>query len=308
MWEQSGNNLISKTMKELLRRVLPDNGYNRLAKLRRSMSFRSGDPALFLRRALEQQALSDTTLLELKTAIDIKGRLDYETHDIYLHIDSAREYDIRLHSCKKEPDTVDWIETFMKPGDTFYDIGANVGAYSLVAAKFFHGAVKVYAFEPAFLNFTQLCRNLMLNGCQDIVIPLPVALSDSTKIDAFNYNNLVPGGALHALGEAIDHKGKRFDPVLKQSVLSYRIDDLIAQFKVGMPNHLKIDVDGIEFSVLRGADQTLSNAALRSMVVELEEGENEAQISDFVFSKGFRLYAKHRRLTPGMVNCIFVRS
>lgn len=295
-------------MKKILKEILSENGYNRLAKLRRSMNSQPQDPALFLRRAIEQKRVSDPTLLKLKTAIDVKGRMDYESHDIYLHIDSLTEYETRLHSCEKEPDTVEWIETLMKPGDTFYDIGANVGAYSLVAAKFFQGAVKVYAFEPAFLNFSQLCRNLFLNRCQEIVIPLSVALSDKTRIDNFNYHDLVPGGSLHTLGEAIDYKGERFEPVLKQPVLSYRTDDLIAQFNLRVPNHIKIDVDGIELSVLRGANQTLSNAALRSIVVELEEGKNEVQVSEFVFSKGFQLHAKHRRRTPGMLNCIFIRK
>jgi FkbM family methyltransferase len=299
---------FSKTMKKILCEILPENGYKRLAKLRRTMNSQPQDPVLFMRRAIEQKQFSDAALLELQTAIDVKGRMDYQPHEIYLHIDSITEYETRLHSCQKEPDTVEWIETIMKPGDTFYDIGANVGAYSLVAAKYFQGAVKVYAFEPAFLNFTQLCRNLFLNGCQEIVVPLPVALSDNTKIDAFNYHDLVPGGSLHTLGEAIDYKGERFEPVLKQHVLSYRSDDLIAQFNLRVPNHIKIDVDGIELSVLRGANRTLSNAALRSIVVELEEGENEAQISELVFSKGFQLHAKHRRRTPGMLNCIFIRK
>lgn len=299
--------VFGKTMKRILRQILPENVYNRLAKLRRRMNFKSLGSA-FLRRAIEHELLSDTTLIEIKTAIDVKGRMDYEPHDIYLHIDSLAEYEVRLHSCAKEPDTVEWIETFMKPGDTFYDVGANVGPYSLVAAKFFQGAVKVYAFEPAFCNFTQLCRNLVLNRCQEIVTPLSVALSDSTRIDAFNYNNFVSGSSQHALGEAIDDRGQPFEPVFKQPLLSYRIDDLITQFNVHVPNHIKIDVDGIELSVLRGANQALSNTALRSMVVEVEEGENEARIAEFVFSKGFHLHARHRRRTPGMLNCIFVRT
>ena len=297
-----------KTMKKILKELLPENGYRRLAKLRRTLSFAPQNPLAPILRAIDRQEFSDVSLLELQTAIDVKGRMDYQPYEIYLHIDSLTEYETRLHSCKKEPDTVKWIETFMKPGDTFYDIGANVGAYSLVAAKYFQGAVTVYAFEPAFLNFNQLCRNVFLNHCQETVIPLSVALSDSTRIDSFNYHDLVTGGSLHTLGEAIDYKGERFEPALKQPVLSYRTDDLIAQFNLPVPNHIKIDVDGIELSVLRGANQALSNAAVRSIVVELEEGENEAQISEFVFSKGFQLHAKHRRRTPGMLNCLFIRK
>jgi|SRR5829696_2170456 len=290
--------------KQVARRILPEKTYRQIAD-----KLRGGPPAdaAALRHAIDNQMLPDASLLEIRNAIDIKRRMDYAPHDIYLHVDSLTEFQTRLHSCAKEPDTVEWIES-MKPGDTFYDIGANVGAYSLIAAKAFSGRVKVLAFEPAFLNFTQLCRNVALNQCQDSITPLSIALSDKTSLDSFNYHDLIPGGSLHTLGEAIDYKGDRFEPVLKQTVLSFKTDDLIAQFDLPRPTHIKIDVDGIEFSVLKGAEQTLSNGTLRSIVVELEAGEGEQQITDYLSQQGFRLDARHGRLTPGMFNCIFVRA
>ena len=294
-------------MKQVAQRILPEKTYRRLAdKIRESIGMTSADPAS-LRNAIENEMLSDASLLEIKSAIEIKRRMDYKPHDIFLHVDSLTESQTRLHSCAKEPDTVEWIETFMKPGDTFYDVGANVGAYSLIASKAFNGSVKVFAFEPAFLNFTQLCRNVFLNQCQESITPLSVALSDKTSIDSFNYHDLIPGGSLHTLGEAIDYKGDRFDPVLKQPVLGFRTDDLITQFNLPLPAHIKIDVDGIELSVLKGAEQTLSDHTLRSIVVELEAGEGEQLITEFLSQRGFRLHARNGRLTPGMFNCIFVR-
>jgi len=294
-------------IKRLVRRILPANGYNRLAGWRQRINPPSNS-APAIQRMIERENLSETALLELRNSIAIVARLDYAPHEIFLHVDSQTEYDTRLHSCQKEPDTVDWIERFMKPGDVFYDVGANIGAYSLVAAKCFAGAVKVYAFEPAFQNFSQLCRNILLNHCQEIVVPLSVALSGRTRIDTFNHRDLTPGGALHTLGEAIDYKGDPFQPALTQPVISYRIDDLIEQFKLPAPNHIKIDVDGKELAVLQGAAQTLASNALRSIVVELEEGDNEARICEFVISKGFQLEASHHRRTPRMLNCIFSRK
>jgi FkbM family methyltransferase len=291
--------------KQVARKILPEKTYRLLAD-----KLRGGPPedmTAALRHAIENQMLSDASLLEIRNAINIKRRMDYAPHDIYLHVDSATELQTRLRSCAKEPDTVEWIES-MKPGDTFYDIGANVGAYTLIAAKAFGGRVTVFAFEPAFLNFTQLCRNVALNQCQDSVTPLSIALSNKTSLDSFNYHDLITGSALHTLGEAIDYKGDRFEPVLKQSVLSFKTDDLIAQFDLPKPTHIKIDVDGIEFLVLKGADQTLSDGTLRSIVVELEAGEGEQQITDYLMQKGFRLDARHGRQTPGMFNCIFVRA
>ena len=294
-------------MKKLLRELLPKEKYESLAKLRRRVNSRR-DPLHLVKRSIKQNGLSDRDLVELKNGIKVTGKMDYPHHDIYLHVDSLIEYQTRLHSCKKEPDTVQWIEDSMKAGDVFYDIGANVGVYSLVAAKRFAGAVKVYAFEPAFLNFSQLCRNVSLNDCHDTIFPLSLALSDKTNIGEFNFHDLEPGGALHTLGEAIDYKGDRFTPVLTQKVLSYRIDDLIEQFKIPGPTHIKIDVDGIEKAVLEGANKTLSNLSLRSIVVELEEGQGQREITELLLGKGFKLDSEHKRWTPGMLNCIFTRN
>jgi FkbM family methyltransferase len=229
--------------------------------------------------------------------------MDYERRDIFLNVDSDFEYRVRLHSCKKEPDTVQWIETFFKEGDVFYDIGANVGAYSLVAAKCFEGKVKVYAFEPAFLNFTQLCKNVLLNGSQESVVPLPIALSDKTHIANFNYRNLIPGGAVHVLGEPVDTEGNVFTPVARQPVLSYRVDDLIKHFGVRIPNHIKIDVDGTEFAVLKGMDETLNDPSVRTILLEVNASSgNEGEITGFLAKKGFAVNSKHT------INYVFTRT
>lgn len=294
-------------MKKMLRELLPTEKYESLARLRRRMGSRKKDPLHLMKHLIEKEAVNERDLLELKNGINLTGKMDYSPHDIYLHVDSLTEYETRLYSCQKEPDTVNWIEDSMQPGDLFFDVGANIGAYSLIAAKCFAGAVKVFAFEPAFSNFSQLCRNIALNNCQDAVFPLSLALSDQTRIGEFNYYDLETGGALHTLGEAIDYKGDRFTPVLIQKMLSYRLDDFIEQFKIPSPTHIKIDVDGIEKAVLQGAQKTLSSPSLRSIDVELEEGEGQREITELLVAKGFKLETQHNRLTLGVVNCIYVR-
>jgi FkbM family methyltransferase len=246
--------------------------------------------------------------IELKNSIDVVERLDYARSDIFLHVDSELEHSLRLRSCEKEPDTVEWIETFVKQGDVLYDVGANVGAYSLVAAKFHGGRVRAYAFEPAFVNFTQLCRNVFLNGCEGVVVPLQLALSDETKLDGFNYRSLIPGAALHTFGEAVDDEGKVFEPEFRQPVLSYRVDDLTEQFRLPEPNHMKIDVDGIELAVLRGADRVLRGRALRSIIVEVRQDYNGESVAEFLKERGFSLHSKHERWAAGLFNYVFTRD
>lgn len=233
--------------------------------------------------------------------------MDYHRHDIYLSIESETEYWFRLRSCEREPGTIEWIEHFVRERDVFYDIGANVGAYSLVASKFSHGTAEIYAFEPSFPTFTQLCNNILINNCEDNVIPLPIALSDETRLSTFNYSTLDPGGALHSVGASVDQNLQPFAPVWRQMVLCYRMDEFIEAFCLPAPNHIKLDVDGHELSILRGAEQTLSNPMLQSILVEVNEGLSSAEeIVNLLCGKGFVLQSKHQ-LVNTFYNLIFVR-
>jgi FkbM family methyltransferase len=232
----------------------------------------------------------------IKSKINVVRRMDYKPRKIFLNIDSDFEYRVRLNSSVKEPETVNWIETLFKPGQVMYDIGANVGAYSLIASRFFDGKLKVYAFEPAFQNYNQLCKNLALNHCDDSVVPLQVALSGSTGIETFNYHNLVPGSAVHALGDPVNHLGETFAPALRQPALTYRADDFISQFKIALPNHIKIDVDGIEFELMQGFDKTLDGPSVESILLELnEERGHRDELLGYLVGKGFELKAKYDR-------------
>jgi FkbM family methyltransferase len=217
-------------------------------------------------------------------------RMDYGRQSIYMCVD-----------CSKEPGTVDWIEIWFKPGDVFYDIGANVGAYALVAFHFLRGKTRVYAFEPGFVTFPQLCRNIYLNGAADGIIPFQVALSDETSVSGFHYQNLLAGGALHALKTPVDQYGKHFDPVFTLSTLGYRLDEFVRQFALPVPNHLKIDVDGTEYQILRGAEELLKQAELRSILIEInEEHEDTIEIERLLEKNGMVL---HSRRNENRVYC-----
>jgi FkbM family methyltransferase len=189
---------------------------------------------------------------------------------------------MRLKSVSKEPFTVEWIERSIRPGDVFYDVGANVGPYSLVAAK--AASARVFAFEPAAPNYHDLCRNIALNRCEERVSPFPIALWDQTSTVPFSYRALQPGVAMHSMGE--DLEGAEF----RQPVLAYRLDDLLATFGLPVPAHAKIDVDGPELKVLQGASVTLGKPAWRSILLEIDPArgrENEDAIIAFLGDYGF---------------------
>ena len=207
---------------------------------------------------------------ELAQANIKRERLDYPRADIYLRITTKAERH-RLHACAKEPFTVQWLEEYVGADEVLYDIGANVGVYSLVAALK-PGGARVYAFEPSYANVASLCANIVLNGANDRITPLPMALSRETGLRSFGLRSLDAGTARHA-GTADYRAGEapadEAPTIYQQPVLMYRLDDVVAELRLPLPNHVKLDVDGGELAVLEGAQQTLASPALRSMLVEV---------------------------------------
>jgi FkbM family methyltransferase len=201
-------------------------------------------------------------------ARDSLGRLDYPAAHLELHVGSKRER-LRLRATEKEPWTVEWIDGSIGKGEWLYDIGANVGAYSLIAAKG-RALARVVAFEPGFASFAALCRNIAHNGAEDEIVPLPFALGDVTGLSQFNYRDIESGEARHGLGDR-DAEAATF----RQTILLYRLDDLVEQFGLAPPNHIKLDVDGAEALVLQGASRTLASPELRTVMLEVTRADEE---------------------------------
>jgi FkbM family methyltransferase len=202
--------------------------------------------------------------VDLHTAAPPRA-LDYPHADIQLRVLTTSET-FRLRACAKEPFTVEWIETRIGAGEVFYDIGANIGVYSLVAAKKPGGGARVYSFEASYASIASLCANIVLNGVEADVTPMPVALSDRTAMNVFSLRDLEPGAARHALGAGDPEDGPA---VFRQPVMTFRLDDLIDTFRLPPPNHIKLDVDGGELAVLEGAARALRSPSLRSVLVEV---------------------------------------
>ena len=122
----------------------------------------------------------------------------------------------------KEPGTVSWIEE-MSEGEVLLDVGANVGLYSLCAARF-RGA-RVFAFEPESQNFALLNANIHRNGLQDAVLAYSVALSDETRFDSLYLSSFEPGGSCHAFGESVRPDGSPLATAFRRSNLRCKLVD-----------------------------------------------------------------------------------
>lgn len=234
---------------------------------------------------------------------------DYPGVSIVVH--SPIDYYIRRLSAAKERETVQLIEE-MKPGDVLYDVGANVGAYSLIAAKRHGGQVPIYAFEPGYANYAALCDNLKLNSASDVIHAFPVGLGDETGLARFYYSDVMTGASRHSLGQPLDHNHQPFSPVFGHTVLTWRLDDFIAQYRLPWPTHLKLDVDGTEFRILKGATRALKET--RHLIAELSENDPEfPDIVQYLNSCGLSMAARHgstfgQGFDPGVYNFQFAKQ
>ncbi len=165
------------------------------------------------------------------------------------------------HGFSSEPNTLHWIDGF-KEGDVFFDIGANIGAYTLYAAK--TRSARVVAFEPNPFSYRVLVHNLQRNGVAEKVTPLCLAANAETGATPLFLSGTDAGSIGHTLDEA-----EKDETGFQVQTLAFALDDLVGMAGFPRPNHVKIDVDGIELPILEGAKSLLSDSGLKSVMVEM---------------------------------------
>lgn len=173
----------------------------------------------------------------------------------------------RVHTLRsKEPDTIEWIAGF-GADEVLVDIGANVGMYTIWAAK--TRGMRVFAFEPESQNYALLYRNIIRNGLSDRVTGFCLALSDEMAYSRLYLSEFHAGGSCHTFGEQLDHRLEHRASKYSQGCISTTLDRLVADAVLPVPNHIKIDVDGLEHKVLHGCAKTLRDSSVKSVLVEI---------------------------------------
>ena len=226
---------------------------------------------------------------------------------------SYTEYVLRAReSFRREQVTMYWLREIVMSEDVFYDIGANVGAYSLYAGKKMKGSKNnvlglVYAFEPAFSNFYPLCRNIELNSLNDVVVPFPIGLSEKSYEAEFFLRTTSTGSAMHGLDEP-NSEGQTFAPTFKQGISVVSLDEFVRNDNVRFPNHIKIDVDGSEQRIIKGAKHILGDHRLKSIMIEINEDLYGGEIDQFITAQGFELTKMEKWGERNTYNKLFCRK
>jgi FkbM family methyltransferase len=193
---------------------------------------------------------------------------------------------------EKEPGTIRFIRTEVRPGDVFYDIGANIGLYTLAAGRRVGDDGMVCAFEPHAANVMNLLRNVAENGLGGRVKVVSAALNDSSGFFPFDYRSAEPGSALSRL-ESEGATGEEFAPVFSELKYATSVDALVADGVIPPSDLVKLDVDGNELHVLRGMRAHLSGEHRpRAVQVEIDP-ETREQVYAVMREHGYELGERH---------------
>jgi FkbM family methyltransferase len=213
--------------------------------------------------------------------------------------------ELQIYTSLYDTNEMLFLMHFLRPEDTFVDVGANIGVYSVLASGV--AGARSLAFEPIPSTFANLKRNIDYNLLQDKAELFNLGVGD--KQETLTFSN-----ALDAINHVIH------DPGFTGATTSVPVDSLDNLLAEKNINLLKIDVEGFEANVINGALQTLKRPELKVIIMETnglsdqyEFGQN--YIHDKLLSLGFtpnEYDPYERKIIPiastGTENTIYIRD
>ncbi len=178
-----------------------------------------------------------------------------------MELDAEEWLQIELRAARcLEPRTSALFERLLRPGDTCVDVGAHVGYHSLLARRLVGNSGRVYAIDPQPHNCAQLSRNAELNAFSNIVVITAAAAAGEGWI-ALKAQSRRDRSRLTLTGPGVS------DGALTFITPTISLAWLFRTQNIKRANVLKIDVEGYELEVLRGAGQSL--AAVENLIFEV---------------------------------------
>jgi FkbM family methyltransferase len=205
---------------------------------------------------------------------------------LYLNNDLSRQ--IFIAGCA-DPNEFAFLDRFLEPGMTFIDAGANEGIYSIFAARRVGPSGAVWAFEPSERELGRLRRNAASNGFDFNIFS--VGLSDSEHdAELVVAENRYAG--LNTLGK-IPYSG--VNVARTERIQLVRLDDVVSKNPLARIDVIKIDIEGGELNMLRGAVETLRRyrpvllfELLRPALAS--QGASPEEVIEFILKQGYTLY------------------
>jgi len=168
----------------------------------------------------------------------------------------------------KETEVRKYLKDVMQSDDILFDIGANIGVFSVYAAKI-HPKSTIFSFEPEYSNLNILKNNVLANKVGEQVNIFSVGISDKSGISKLHLSSTDPGAAVHTESKNnISTTDEGFKVVWNEGIMTTTLDEFCLNQQI-IPNCLKIDTDGNELKILKGADNILKNSTLKSLIIEM---------------------------------------
>lgn len=228
--------------------------------------------AAFLRRSLNKAAPQGITETEIAGGVLAGLRMALDLH-------SEKDYWLGTY----EPDLQAAARRFIRPGMTVYDVGANIGYISLMAARLNGPDGQVFAFEALPANIQRLEKNLKLNGLETrIAVRHAAVVAGSQPITFFMHHS-------GAMGKAAGSAGR--DEHYEQSitVAGLALDDFVYKEKHPLPGLVKLDIEGGEGMALAGMTRILKDAR-PVFLIELHGEQAAAQVWEQLTANRYHLH------------------
>ena len=172
-----------------------------------------------------------------------------------------------------EPTTLTWIDE-ATPNSVLWDIGANIGSYTIYAAL--SKKMKVVAFEPSPFNIEFLSRNIWLNNLEAQVTVVPNPLSSDATQAKLSMKSIEWGNSGSTFGENYAENGQPIEVEFEYQTIGFSMDQALTWLGLTQPDYVKLDVDGIEGLILSGGAKVLSK--VKSLLVEMPEFDSGRQL------------------------------
>lgn len=150
-----------------------------------------------------------------------------------------------------EPDLQNALREILKPGMTFLDVGSTVGFQCMLAARLVGSSGRVVAFEPAPDNAWRIMRNARLNGFEHVSVREEALGNRDSEAEPFVLSVVPTGGRLGTIERPPEYPAGRINVRLR------RLDTVMRETSMAVPDVIKVDVEGAEADVIKGAMGTI---------------------------------------------------
>jgi FkbM family methyltransferase len=203
-------------------------------------------------------------LVQHLPAASLPRHLRAQSNGMHLDLDLSQHLDRNVFFEVYERADLGLAERMAPVGGTVFDVGANIGVYTLQLARKVGPRGRVHAFEPDPDNYARLTDHCRLNGVEERVKLNRTALSEeSGEMQLHRIQGQSADSTLAGFGR---------DWPLSETIRTHTIDDYMRQHDITSIDLAKIDVEGHEFQVLRGARKALETQAIASLLIEFNGG------------------------------------